>query len=62
MNKRSLISGKTGEIIADVPSDIIPDIESLNKDEGLIKLIANEMARKTKQAIISLDITDIKKL
>jgi len=55
INKKSLISGKSGEV--EITSDA--SIEELKNSKELPNLIALDMANKTKQSIISVDITDI---
>lgn len=55
INKRSMISGKSGEL--DITTEAQP--EELKTNEELIGLIASEMARKTKQLILSVEITDV---
>lgn len=55
INNKSLISGKSGEV--EITSDA--SIEELKNSKELPNLIALDMANKTKQSIISVDITDI---
>ncbi len=55
LSKRSVISGKSGEV--DITTDAKK--EELKTSQELIGLIALDMAKKTKQSIISVDITDV---
>lgn len=55
INKRSLISRKSGE--ANITYDGIR--KDLKKSKELILLIANDMANKTRQSIISVDVEEI---
>ena len=55
INKRGLISGKSGE--AEVSSEENP--EGFRNNEYLISQIARDMATKTRQSIISVEITDV---
>lgn len=50
-----MVSGKSGEV--DITTDARP--EKLKTSEKLIGLIAADLARKTKQSILSVEITDI---
>jgi hypothetical protein len=56
INKRSMVSGKSGEV--DITTEAKP--EELKTSEELISLIATDMARKTKQSILSVEITDVR--
>lgn len=51
-----MVSGKSGEV--DITTDA--KSEELKTSQWLISLIADEMARKTKQSIISVEITDVR--
>jgi hypothetical protein len=51
-----MVSGRSGEI--DIDTDI--PMDELKTDSELIQLIADEMMRKTKKSIMSVDITEIK--
>lgn len=55
MNKKSMVSGKSGEV--DITTDVNP--EKLKSSDELIGLIADDMARKTKQTILFVEITDV---
>ena len=55
VNKRSLVSGKSGEV--NITSEATQD--ELKSSNELIGLIALEMEKKTKQSVISVDITKI---
>lgn len=56
INKRSMVSRKSGEV--DITTDATP--EELMSSDGLKAMIIQEMARKTKQVILSIDIQGIK--
>lgn len=56
LNKRNMISRKSGEVY--VTSDASP--EELQASDELCHLIAQDMGQKTKQTILSVDITDIR--
>ena len=56
INKRSRVIGKSGEV--DITTEAKP--EELKTSEELIGLIATDMARKTKQSILSVEITDVR--
>ena len=56
VNKRGLVSGKSGEV--EITTACEP--ERLKNNEQLVQLITNDMARKTKQSIVSVDITDVR--
>ena len=56
INKRSMISRKSGEV--DITTDAQP--EELKTNQDLADLIVDDMARKTKQVVLSVDITDIR--
>ena len=51
-----MVSGKSGEV--DITTEAKP--EELKTSEELISLIATDMARKTKQSILSVEITDVR--
>lgn len=55
ISKRSVISGKSGEV--DITTDAKK--EDLKTSQELIGLIALDMAKKTKQSIISVDIIEV---
>lgn len=56
LNKRSMISRKGGEM--DITTNA--PVDELKKSDELLYLIAQDMAQKTKQTILSVDITDIR--
>ena len=51
-----MVSGKSGEV--DITTEAKP--EELKTSEELIGLIATDMARKTKQSILSVEITYVR--
>ena len=51
-----MISGKSGEV--DIITEVKP--EELKTSKELIDLISTDMARKTKQSMISVEITDVR--
>lgn len=55
LNKNSSISGKSGEV--DITTDSTP--AQLMESSELIEIITAEMERKTKRAVLSVDITEI---
>ena len=56
INKRNAVSGKSGQV--EITAEGAP--EDLRKSSELFALISSEMAQKTNQTILSIDITDIK--
>jgi len=55
VSKRGMVSGMLGE--ASIDSDATPT--ELYSDLNLLSLLGQDMAKKTKKQILSLDITDI---
>jgi hypothetical protein len=54
-NKRGVISGRSGQI--EVDTDMTK--AELMGSKDLVTLIAQEMERKTKQSVMSVDVTEI---
>jgi hypothetical protein len=55
INKKSMVSGKSGEV--DITADATP--EQLKNSSELIRLIALDIEKKTKQSVISVDIKEV---
>jgi hypothetical protein len=58
INKRSLVSGKAGEI--DITTEVDVDPKTLQESEELRQVIIGDMTQKTRQTILSLDITEVR--
>ena len=55
INKKNAVSGKSGQV--EINAESSP--EELRNSSELFALISSEMAQKTKQSILSIEITDI---